>query len=104
MKFKLEQSSVKLLRFKSLFIDKSLRQVVFELCSSEKSYLLSLRQCLSLFGIKKGNLHLQAPTSKGIIYYAFAGNLKQVSSRCKVFTIRILFLVYNVTKQLYRPI
>ena len=35
MKFKLEQSSIKLLRFKSLFIDRSQRQVVFELCSSE---------------------------------------------------------------------
>ena len=33
MKFKLEQSSVKLLRFKLLFIVKSLTQVVFELLS-----------------------------------------------------------------------
>ena len=33
MKFKLEQSPIKLLRFKLLFIDTSLRQVVFELCS-----------------------------------------------------------------------
>ena len=31
VKFKMEQSTVKLIRLKSLFIDKSLRQVVFEL-------------------------------------------------------------------------
>ena len=73
--------------FKSLFIDKSLRQVVFELCSSEIKLSYKLKAMFVICGIIKDNLHLQAPTSKGIIYYAFARNFKQVSRRRKVFTI-----------------
>ena len=41
---------------------------------------------MSLFGIKKDNLYLQGAKRKGIIYYTFERNLKQVLSRCKVFT------------------
>ena len=67
MKFKLEQSSATLLRFKSLFIDKSLRQAVFDLCSSEIKLSYKHKIIFSLFEIKKDNLHLQ------------------VSSRCNVF-------------------
>ena len=71
MKFKLEQSTVKLFKFKSLCIDKSLRQDVYEHCKLRIKITINLSEYLSIFEYNKDNKNQHA---------------KEIICICKVFT------------------